>query len=268
MYAVSITNNGKETLIHSPFFNDLKLQAGQIKQDINVADGFTFSILPNNHGYNLIRLLKTLVTVENISTNKKEFDGRILMPTESMDESGMFAKTFICESELGYLNDSNQRHGEYHDITVRDFLQVIIDNHNRDVADDPIDKTFEVGIVDVDSSTGTLYRYLGYKSTFDEIEDKLISRLGGELRVRKENGVRYLDYLKEAGEVKQTEIRIAKNLRSITKDVDPSDAITRLIPLGERIESEDEDATDASEARLTIESVNGGKDYIIDHAME
>lgn len=268
MYKVTINNHGHETVIHSPFFNDVKLVAGKIKQEINVADGFTFSVLPNNPAYNLIRPLTTLIYVDNTKTGKREFDGRVLMPTEDMSNSGSFAKSFVCESELGYLNDSRQRHGEYHDITVRDFLQVIIDNHNADVADDPIDKTFEVGIVEVDSSTGTLYRYLGYENTFETIKDKLLDRLGGELRVRKENGVRYLDYLWSIGERKSTEIRIAKNLQSITKEVDPTEYITRLIPLGERIESEDEDATDASEARLTIESVNGGKDYLIDHETE
>ena len=44
--------------------------------------------------------------------------------------------------------------------------------------------------------------------------------------------------------------------------MDPTEIITRLTPLGERIESEDEEATDASEARLTIESVNNGIPYI------
>lgn len=268
MYKVTITNGGKETVIHHPYFNDLKLPSGQIKEGINVADSFTFSILPNNPGYDLIRPLTTLITVENIKTGKTEFDGRILMPTESMDESGTFGKSFICESDLGYLNDSSQRHGEYHNISVREFLQIMIDNHNRDVAGDPIDKTFRVGRVGVDSSTSELYRYLGYESTFDTIQDKLIDRLGGELHVRKENGVRYLDYLMPGNTVKSTEIRLAKNLKSIAKEVDPTEIITRLIPLGERIESEDEEATDASEARLTIDSVNGGKDYIIDHAAE
>lgn len=268
MYEITIVSDGHEEVIHSPFFNDLKVESGVITQGQNVADSFTFSILPFNPGYNMIHPLKTLIRVFNTQTEKLDFDGRILRPIENMSESGVFTKSFICESELGYLNDSSQRHGEYHDISVRDFLQVMIDNHNADVADDEVNKRFEVGIVDVDSSTGTLYRYLGYESTFDEIEDKLISRLGGELRVRKENGVRYLDYLQTVGKHETTEIRLAKNLNSIKKDIDPSDVITRLIPLGARIESDDDDATDASQARLTIESVNDGKDYIIDEEME
>src|SRR5699024_3669864 len=54
------------------------------------------------------------------------------------------------------------------------------------------------------------------------------------------------------------------NLKSISRDIDPTNIITRLIPLGGTLESEDEEATDASQARLTIESVNNGKDYIVD----
>lgn len=264
MYKVTLINDGIKTVIHHPFFNDVKVQTGQIKQGINVADGFSFTILPSNPGYNLIRPLKTLIQVFNTKTQKMEFDGRILMPTESMSESGMFAKSFLCESELGYLNDSVQRHGEYHDITIRQFLEVMIANHNSDIANDNIDKKFVVGEVTVTNNTDNLYRYLGYESTFDSIGDKLISRLGGELRVRKENGLRYLDYLQSVGTTKNTEIRLSKNLKSITKEVDPSEIITRLIPLGVSLESEDEGATDASRARLTIESVNNGKDYLED----
>lgn len=264
MYKVTLINDGKKTVIHHSGFNEMKVQEGQIKQGINVADSFSFTIMPNNPGYNIIRPLKTLITVESLQTGNMEFDGRILMPTESMSDTGAFAKSFFCESELGYLNDSTQRHGEYHGITVRDYLQIIIDNHNRDVAGDDIDKTFKLGKVEIDSSTGTLYRYLGYEPTLDTIDDKLISRLGGELRIRKENGVRYLDYLKSIGTTKQTEIRLAKNLKSITKEVDPTEIITRLIPLGEAIESENEEDADASQARLTIAEVNNGKDYIDD----
>lgn len=268
MYKVTIINDGKETVIHHPNFNDLKVIEGRITHEKNVADGFTFTILPDNPGYYLIRPLTTLIKVENLKTGNIEFDGRVLRPKESMSDSGAFSKSFICESELGYLYDSCQRHGEYHDISVRDFLQVMIDNHNRDVADDEIDKTFQVGIVMVTDPNDSLYRYLGYENTFDTIMDKLIDRLGGVLRVRKENGVRYLDYLSQEKIVKPTEIRLAKNLKSITQEIDPSEAITRLIPLGTRIESEDDEATDASQARLTIAEVNNGIDFLVDEEME
>lgn len=142
----------------------------------------------------------------------------------------------------------------------------MVDRHNTEIAGDEIDKKFQVGQVTVTNSTDNVYRYLGYESTLDSIFDKLIDRLGGELRIRKQNGVRYLDYISQKGVQKKTEIRLAKNLKSIEKEADPSEIITRLIPLGVSIESEDEGAVDASQARLTIASVNGGRDYIEDEA--
>lgn len=264
MYKITLFNDNEPTVIQYPNMSDIKVLSSQIKKGINVASEFVFNIAINNPGYNKIKPYKTLIEVLNTKTNRLDFEGRISNPYEEMTQNGIIFNTFDCEGELAYLNDSSQRHGEYHNISVRDYLQIIIDNHNRDVAVSDIDKTFELGIVDVDSTTGEIYRYLGYESTWATINDKLIDRLGGELRIRKENGVRYLDYLKEVGEVKHTEIRLAKNLKTISKNVDPTEIISRLIPLGERIESEDDIATDASQARLTIESVNNGKDYIVD----
>ncbi len=134
---------------------------------------------------------------------------------------------------------------------MRDYLQIILDNHNKQVS---ADKQFQVGIVEVEEN---LYRYLGYDKTFATIKDKLLDRLGGELRIRYENGIRYLDYLKEIGEVKTTDIRLAKNLVTIEQEQDPTDIISRLIPLGNKI-------GDDTEERLTISEVNNGINYIDD----
>ncbi|MRB61670.1 lysin, partial [Bacillus thuringiensis] len=102
------------------------------------------------------------------------------------------------------------------------------------------------------------------KSTFDVIKEKVIDKLGGELQIRKENGVRFLDVVERVGEDKDTEIRLSKNLVTMTCDVDPVQIITRLTPLGTHMESDNEEDTDASQARLTIESVNGGIPFIDD----
>lgn len=264
MYKVRLINNGVETVIHHPAFNDLKVAAGKIKDGINEADGFSLTLLPNNPGYNIIRPLKTLIEVQNMKTGKKEFEGRILMPTATMDESGTFAKSFVCESELGYLNDSTQRFSQLGaNPTPTSILARILYHHNQDVKDDEYDKTFKVGIVSVENTTIALDSFIEYEGTFDTIQTKLIDMLGGELRVRKENGIRYLDYLKEIGEVKLTEIRLAKNLKTIQQEVDPSSVITRLVPLGKEREA-GENQSEASQPRVTISEVNNGLDYIED----
>jgi hypothetical protein len=262
MYRVIITNDGIETTIHWQGFGSPKVQSGTIQQGINVADTFNFTVIPNNVGYSSIYPLTTLIKVINTKTNTIEFDGRVLSPTSDMDTSGMFHKSFVCESELGYLNDSNQRFGTYTDASVSAFLQAIITNHNNDVIGDEIDKRFTLGIVEITPAVDLNTYYLEYENTMDVLFDKLINVYGGELRVRKENNIRYLDYLIEVGEVKETEIRLAKNLTSLKQDIDPMQIITRLVPLGATIESEEE--TDAPQPRVTVESVNGGKDYILD----
>ena len=255
MYQVTIKNENEEVIINS-ISNDIespRLISGSINHGINTIDNFTFKIATNNIGYNKLNALTTLVEVLNIKNNNLEFKGRVLLPVESMDSNGIFLKNVTCESELGYLMDSSTVYGEYHNISVRDFLKVIIDNHNSQVDEE---KKFEIGNVTVVDNNDSLYRYLGYVKTFEAIKDKLIDRLGGELQIRYENGIRYLDYLESIGEVKSTEIRLAKNLQSIELEKDPTSIISRLLPLGNKLED--------SEERLTIESVNNGNKYIDD----
>lgn len=61
---------------------------------------------------------------------------------------------------------------------------------------------------------------------------------------------------------KETIIKIAHNLIDSNELIDSTDTPSRIIPLGARIESDDPEKTDASEARITIADVNGGKDYL------
>lgn len=259
MYKVTIINDGVDTVIHSPHTNDLKLETGTIKKEINKIDSFSMSFFLNNPAHGRLKPFTTLVNVLNTKTNELEFEGRVLRPNGSMDDNGLHSYSYECEGELGYLHDSQQRHLEWRG-TPEDLFISILNYHNQQVEDY---KKFEPGIVEVTTSTDNLYVYLSAeKSTFEEIDDKILARVGGELRIRKENGVRYLDILERVGEDKATEIRIAKNLRSMSQDVDPTEIITRLTPLGTRVESDDPEATDASQARLTIESVNNGIPYI------
>lgn len=259
MYRVTIINGDVETEIHSPYANELKLESGSIKKEINKIDSFDIEFYMNNPAYGKIKPFKTLIKVLNTKTGLYEFEGRALNPDNSMGDDGLHSYSWVCEGELGYLHDSQQKHREFRG-TPKELLKTLLEYHNSQVEDY---KRFEIGTVEVTTSTDNLYIYTSAeKSTFEEIDDKILDRVGGELQIRKENGIRYLDVLKRVGEDKSTEIRIAKNLKSISQSVDPTEIITRLTPLGTRIESEDEGATDASEARLTIEDVNNGIPYI------
>lgn len=263
MYLIKIydgTDDKQGTVIHTPYANGEKLTSGNIELVGDGIDSFEFSINPSNPAWDKIRPLVTLITITSIISGALLFDGRILKPIETMTANGQFNIKYTAESKLAYLHDSTQRHGEYNNMTVRDFLVEIIAQHNRQVEPH---KRFEVGNVTVTTTTDNIYRFLGYEKTWEAVQDKLISRLGGHIRLREG---KYIDYLESVGELRNTPIRLRSNLKDMQKEIDPTEIITRLVPLGARLETE-EGGSGISEPRLTIESVNNGKDYIDDLAL-
>jgi len=78
-----------------------------------------------------------------------------------------------------------------------------------------------------------------------------------------------INYLKELGEHKSTEIRLKKNIKSLNKETDPSSFITRLYPLGQKIKIEQVDnygnvSETETDERITIASANNGIEYLDD----
>ena len=177
------------------------------------------------------------------------YTGRVL--SDGYDFYGN--RTVECEGELSYLLDSIQRYHEYHDISVSDYFTDLIAKHNEDV---DARKQFTVGQVTVTDPNDSLYRYSTYENTWKTIEDRLISRLGGYIRIRHEDGKRYIDYLDDYGHTNTQVIRFGENILDLTREGDCDSLATVIVPLGKRDEETDE--------RLTIASVNGGKDYIED----
>ena len=251
MYVVTITNGAKQTVIHG---DREKLQSGKVVKGINAIDSFTFSMLPSNAGFNSIREFTTLVDVYNTNRNRYEFIGRVLSPEDKMEESGLITKDVTCESIFGYLCDSQQAYVSERNWTVKGLFQHLIDRHNSRV--EPY-KRFTVGQVTATDANNNLYVGISRENTWDSIKSNLLDKIGGELRYRVENGTNYIDYLAEIGERKETPIALSVNMKSITREQDPTEFITRLIPLGAKL-------NDNGEERLDITSVNGGLDYIED----
>ncbi|MFS7403429.1 phage tail spike protein [Carnobacterium maltaromaticum] len=262
MYQVLIKNGpkGDELEIHSPFSNDLKLIEGVIKKGINTFDSFNLSFIPNNPAFGKMKPLTTLIRVFDSQLNKNIFKGRVLIPTNQMESTGGFNCIYTCASDSSYLQDTIQKYAKIKNTTPEQFFRYLIGIHNLQAEEH---KRFVVGIVTVTNSTDNVYRYVDdMATTWETIQDKLISRIGGEIRVREVNGVNYIDYVAEIGEHVETDIELSKNLISISKSVDATEICTRLFPRGERQEGTEETSSDASQPRLTIASVNNGKEYI------
>lgn len=253
MYLVTIYNDRIPIVINDTTTYGLDRITGDVTQGINTIDSFSFSIYPTNSGYNFIKQWKTTISILNEKTGLYEFRGRVLLIESLMDSSGLIYKRVTCESELGYFHDSYTRYKKYENVTVTEFLQDILDNHNRQVTED---KRFLLGNVEFNDN---IQREVSYISTWECLKTRLFenSNLGGELIVRHEGGQRFLDYVIErGGQVNGTPIELSSNMISLTNEDDFSGFCTRLVPLGSKL--------DDSEERVTISNVNNGLDYIDD----
>lgn len=253
MHTVTITNGTEKTTIHSDNLD--RISGGKIVKAVNAVDSFTFTIYPDNAGYNKLKPLTTSVTVTDDSTGKDVFIGRVLKCPDSMDEQGLICKSVTCEGRLGWLYDSVQPYVEYKMVGIRTVLASFISKHNTQVGDD---KHISVGQVTVTGENNYTYS-VNWVSTMDAISEQLVGKFGGEIQLRDQDGKVYIDYLEHIGHGTDTKTELAVNLKTISREIDETSVITRLYPLGAKL-------TD-SEKRLTIGSVNGGKDYIEDSAL-
>lgn len=219
--------------------------------EANTAGSFSFKMPPNHPQYDLPQKMRSCVEIWH--DDEQIFAGRPVSDTSDFYNR----KQIVCEGQLAYLNDSIQRPAEYHDMTVRGYLETLIEIHNQQVDES---RQFEVGIVTVTDNNDSLYRYTNYNSTWKEIKEDLIDDLGGYIRVRNHNGHRYIDYIAEFDNLCNQTIQFGENLLDCTKNVDMTDIATVVIPLGARQEESD---IAALEKRLTVESVNNGSDCIV-----
>lgn len=255
MYIVKIKNGNLVQTIHG---HKEKLASGKITKGINTIDSFVFSMLPDNPGFPVIHEFTTIVEVYNTNKSRYDFIGRVLYAETTMDEAGHIKKSVTCESIMGYLCDSIQTYVDTQNWTVSGLLQHLIDCHNSQVEEY---KHFHLGTVTASDANDNLYQAVQRENTWEAINSKLIQKIGGELQIRVVDGVNYLDYLEQIGEVKDTPIELSVNMKSITREQDPTAFITRLIPLGCKLTDEEGNET---EQRLDITSVNDGKNYVED----
>lgn len=253
MYTVTIKNGVEKTTIHSDNLD--RISGGKIVKAANAVDSFTFTIYPDNAGYDKLKPLTTSITVTDDSTGKDVFIGRVLKCPDSMDEQGLICKSVTCEGRLGWLYDSVQPYIEYKMVGIRTVLSAFLSKHNSQVG---ADKRIELGQVTVTAENNYTYS-VNWVSTMDAISEQLVGKFGGEIQLRDQDGKVYIDYLEHIGHGTDTKIELAVNLKTISREIDETSVITRLYPLGAKL-------TD-SEKRLTIGSVNGGKDYIEDSAL-
>lgn len=224
----------------------VKLIDPTLTMEDSAAGSLEFTLPTQNDGYGydqsgkqIVELMRTTIKVYRTTVNggyyvKEEiWEGRPI--TEEHDFYNN--RKIYCEGELAYLNDTTQPQAQYFGnagaiLDVSGFLRTIIENHNKKV---DASKQFTVGAVTVHQESIGAYRYTDYGTTLEAL-NKLVEDVGGHIRVRKQDGVRYLDWYAEFGQsatANQT-ITFGKNLLDVSKSYDLTTLCTVLLPLGKK----------------------------------
>lgn len=225
----------------------------KLNLEVNDAGGLNFSI-PSVHP-NFADLKKLKMGIAVVKNGKTIFKGRIVRDTQDFNNS----KSFECEGKLAALNDTIYRPYDFAG-SPADYFASLIENHNSMVEDE---KKFKVGEITVTDPNDYITRSsIDHKTTWELLKN-LVSGLGGYLHIRYEADGDYIDWLDDFKYTNTQKIEFAENLLDITQEVTAEETYTACIPLGAKIEITNEDGTtETTDERLTVASVNDGKDYI------
>ena len=234
-------------VLHDVRDEDYMLMEPKISLELNKTGNFDFSILPRHPNADVINKLKSKIEVYEDS--ELLFSGRSLTDEIDFQRTGQVS----CEGELAFLLDSVQRAHTYGSESSEvhkadnniDIFKALIVEHNSQMG---AEKQFTIGTIDIDSVPITKLS-TNYETTWDFINTNFIGKYPGYLRVRHENGIRYLDYVKQYGKVSNQVIRFGENLLDLKKYTKAENIKTAIIPVG-------------GNGVTNIASANGGKDYI------
>lgn len=234
---VSIYDEGVELALLDP----------SLTIELNAAGSFDFKMPVVHSYYNLPKMLTQLIEV--YEEDELIWFGRPLdIGTDFLNR-----KEVYCEGALAFFNDSRQRPAEYDAILISEFFNTLIANHNSQVGSN---RRFVVGNVTIPDTY--VYRKLNYESTFECLMSMCVEAEGGYLFLRRQDGINYIDWVKDLTQIGDQPAQFAMNILDLNKYVSGANIKTAVIPLGKS----------SGDNKLTIAPINHGLDYLDSEAVE
>ena len=236
----------------------------------NKAEILTFNLFSDSPYFS--KLKKQIHHICVYEDDERRVITRVIKTEKIVSSDGKIVERITCEGVLNFLNDTRTKRWAIHpgkatsediswqtdeekqndpyiikeNMTVKQYLKLLLDNHNSKVSKS---KQIFLGNVDIEDS---VYCYNDRETTLNAIQDKLISKFGGVLNIRLEddnNGdvIYYLDYIKE---IKQEEglIELGVNIAYYNQSNNTDVIYTRITPIGAD--------------HLTIKKVNNNVEYV------
>lgn len=206
-------------------------------------------VMPQHHpAYNDFTSYRTVVTIYR--DNLLLFRGRALYPEDDFYNR----RTITCEGERCFLRDGVLRAPFVYQDGPAAIFSDLIGLYNAQV---DAFKRFKVGTVTV-TDPNNYIRLEGENAlSFADVIDKLVDRCGGYIVFTTDSaGDRVINWYEDLGYQSRQVIEFGENLLDFARSSSNSDLATVIVPYGAKDEETGQ--------RVTIESVNDGKDYIQD----
>lgn len=190
--------------------------------------------------------------VEIYRDNVLQFRGRALYPADDFNN----IRTIICEGELCFFQDAVARPYLYQD-TPANVFTVLVETYNAQVE---TFKQFRVGVVTATDPNDYIRLESENAETVQAALNKLLGRVGGCIVFTTDatDGARVVNWYDAPNTRSGQVIEFGENLLNFSRTGANTNLITGVIPYGALNEQTGQ--------RLTIETVNDGKDYIVDDA--
>lgn len=196
-----------------------KLIGPTLTREFGKAGSLEFTIPLGNVAHSALQKLKTVVSVEQ--DGKEIWQGRVM----NHEQDFLLRQKVYCEGELAYLNDTDAPPYTAKDVTIRQFLDFLCENHSE-LTDEY--KEFYIGNVTVDGQK----RYV-------PVAEKCYMKLDYAASSPDSDG----DYAQKWGLYSQRGIRLIENFSTVYSDT--------------------EEEQTPPEKSWTLNEVKTGTDYII-----
>lgn len=220
---------GSDEIFDGAHIGVLPVISARQSEQLNESGNLQFVLAQGHPLYGSLEAMSSYITAYD--DDEIIFEGRVLecgRPTFS----GQI--TYECEGALSYLMDSEvppSRNAMT--MTVEEFFAWCLTQHNAEVGNDPR-RSFAAGNVTVpDHAKSEKFQITSYTQTKTAIENNLVNVYGGYLKIRHDNGVRYLDWLEHySDQVNPQALVIGENIIEQAFTYNGDNMFTVIRPVG------------------------------------
>ena len=234
---IAINPDGSEMTLYDPVGSGaLPILAPRSTEELREAGSLEFALVIGHEAYGLLEPKKTYIKAD--LNGREIFYGRVVN-AEPSPMTGQIQ--YMCAGALSFLQDSevppdgkkSDGSSDYKTMTAEAFFRKCVDAHNADVGNDTR-RRFSVGVINHSrKNESRQFQLNSYQDTKSVLDQNLLGKFGGFLRVRRGNdGGLLLDWVEQYGDTDEGILGLGRNIISLLNRIQGEELYTAIRPVG------------------------------------